>query len=144
MRNRKRANQFAKAALESGSYVTDAVVLAALRLWRFKKNKVRKNVMRDGQEWVHSETLGVVLSRAGRILLSRITREYPDFMRLLCNWIQNMRPTALKDPFPFTSISMNFDYAASRHRDGTSLIEVTVVCHDYGLCSLHDCPFAGH
>ena len=44
-RSRRRANAFAKTILSSGCRVTDANILSVLRVWRFKRNKTRKNVM---------------------------------------------------------------------------------------------------
>ncbi len=116
-RSRRKADAYARRVLkESGTVVTDADVLEALRLWRFKKNKTRKNVMREGLDWVYSDTLGVVRSRDGRLVLTRPTREHPDFMRLLCTWIRSTRP--FPNTFPFTSISLNSKYGAKAHRDG--------------------------
>ena len=60
----------------------------------------------------------VVRSRDGRLLLTRPTREHPDFMRLLCTWIRSTRP--FPDAFPFTSISLNSQYGAKAHRDGNN------------------------
>ncbi len=57
--------------------------------------------MRVGQEWVHSDTLGIVRSRDGRLVLTRPTTEYVDFMRLLCRWVSDVRP--FWKTFPFTS-----------------------------------------
>ena len=60
----------------------------------------------------------VVRSRDGRQILTRPTREHPDFMRLLCTWIRSTRP--FPTAFPFTSISLNSQYAAKAHRDGNN------------------------
>ena len=91
--------------MEKGCGVTDAHVLECLRRWRFHRNRVRTNVMRQCQDWVYSDTLGVVHSRDGRLCLSRTTKENPSFMALLCAWIRDVRP--LKDPFPFTSVPLD-------------------------------------
>ena len=58
--------------------------------------------MRHGQTWVYSDTLGVVRSRDGKLLLTRVTRDYPKFFQLLCAWIRDARPVGLKENFPFT------------------------------------------
>ena len=117
-RSRRRANAFAKTILSSGCRVTDANILSALRVWRFKRNKTRKNVMRSGVTFVYSDTMGIVRSRDGRIVLTAPTRNYPDFMQLLCTWVRNATPFAT--PFPFTGINMNFDYGARPHRDSNN------------------------
>ena len=66
------------------------------------QNKTRANVMRERQEWVYSDTLGIARSRDGRLVLTRATREHPAFMELLCSWIRDAGPSFLK-AFPFTS-----------------------------------------
>ena len=63
--------------------------------------------MREGCEWVFSDTMGVVRSRDGRLLLTRPTRERPYFMELLCRWIRDARSG--EENFPFTSISLNYE-----------------------------------
>ena len=56
MRSRRKAEQLAKTKLAAGGPVTSADVLEVLSLWRFHKNKCRTNVMREGQQWVFSDT----------------------------------------------------------------------------------------
>ena len=102
-RSRKKANQLASTLLESGGAITDQAALDALRLWRFHKNKVRTNVMREEQKWVYSDTLGIVRSRDGRLCLTKATRDHPAFFRLLNTWVQDNKPAFLKDNFPYTS-----------------------------------------
>ena len=67
MRSRKRAEAMAEEVLRKGCYVTDADMLATLRLWRYHRNKTRTNVMRENETWVYSDTLGIVRSRDGRL-----------------------------------------------------------------------------
>ena len=50
-------------------------------------------------------------------LYSSIAR-YPNVFRLLCAWLKCRRPASLLMDFPFTSISVNHNYAAKIHRDG--------------------------
>ena len=102
-RSRRKANELARKILDTGRGVTGADVLEVLMLWRFHQNKARVNVMREGQEWVFSDTLGVVRSRDGRLVLSRPTREHDSFMEILCRWIRDAPPPFLKQNFPFTS-----------------------------------------
>ena len=106
--------------MSRGGTIADEDVLAALRLWRFKRNTTRANVMREDQRFVFSETMGIVCSRDGRLLLSKATREHPSFMSLLCAWVQQQRIPMLQRPFAFTSISLNFNYSARIHRDGNN------------------------
>ena len=119
-RSRKSADKFAKEVLDRGGVIADEDVLAALRLWRFKKNTARANVMQENQHYVLSETMGIVCSRDGRLLLSKATKEHPAFMSLLCLWVQQHRPPMLQRPFAFTSISLNANYNARIHRDGNN------------------------
>jgi hypothetical protein len=102
-RSRRRANALSQAALARGDAITDADVLEALRSWRWHQNKIRKNVMQEDQEFVLSDTLGIVRSRDGRLCLTKASREHPDFLTLLCTWVRDARPSSLKEPFVFTS-----------------------------------------
>ena len=47
-----------------------------------------------------------------RLMLSKSTSAYPSFMKMLTKWLQDMRPAVMEQPFPFTSISLNFNYNA--------------------------------
>jgi len=128
--------QIGSTTLASSGGATSNDGRATSRTPRFHKNKIRLNVMREHQKFVFSDTLpggaagcrgdqpwrrshlivtliprrlGVVRSRDGRLLLAKTSRDYPAFMELLCRWLCDSRqPFA----FPFTSISLNFDYAA--------------------------------
>ena len=73
--------------------------------------------MRQDEEWVFSDTLGVVRSRDGRLVGTKVTSEHPHFMELLCTWIRDASPFA--KTFPFTSISLNYDYGAGLHAVST-------------------------
>ena len=113
-RSRRRANQDAWAILEGlgeDANLPDADVLKVLRTWRFKRNKTRRNVMQDGEEWIYSDTLGFVRDRKGRVCLTKTTQEHPYFMKMLCRWAAE---SPMKD-FPFTSISLNFDTPPLSH-----------------------------
>lgn len=119
-RSRAKANRKAE-DLVCRPHVSDGDVLDVLRLWHFKTNRIRKNVIPAGKQSVPSETLGLVRSRDGRILATRNTQKYVSVFTLLCKWMRQHTPRELTMPFPFTSISMNFDYAAKTHRDGNNL-----------------------
>ena len=67
--------------------------------------------------------------------MSRLTRRYPAVFELFCYWVRRTWPLAL--PFPFTSISVNYGYAAKLHRDvnnvGPSLTKAFGVFHGGAL-----------
>ena len=118
-RSRKRANKWAKQVLERKcTYITDEDVLPGLRLWRFHKNKIRTNVMPEGQKWVFSDTLGIARSRNGKLCLARASKENPDFHAMLCRWVEGL--TTADAQFVFTSISLNCAYNAAIHRDANN------------------------
>jgi len=115
---RKHANIEARRRLvlanKQGRHVSDADVLAVLRLWAFEQNRNRPNVLPKGKKWVYSATLGLIRDRTGHLMLSSCTKDSKDVMRLLCRWLCD---SLGHTPFPFTSISLNKDYAAALHRD---------------------------
>ena len=113
-RGRTKANA-AAAELLRKSLTTSDDVLRVLRLWHFGPNKTRNNVIPAHLKHVFSDTLGLTRSRVGTVVLTKHTRKHPDFFTLLCKWLKD-RPELDYD-FPFTSISVNFDYAARTHRD---------------------------
>ena len=96
--------------------INDGHVVEVLDLWRFHKNKTRANVRSEEQEWVYSDTLGIARSRDGRLVRTKPTRDYPQFMELLCRWLRDGGPSFMRQPFPFTSIALNYDFAAQLHR----------------------------
>ena len=87
----------------------------------FGRNKIRMNVFPEGATSVHSDTLGLVRSRDGRVVVSRMTTKNSDVFRLLCKWIRDQLPALYSMPFVFTGISVNFGYAARKHRDGNNV-----------------------
>eukprot|EP00746_Dinoflagellata_sp_MGD_P121096 gnl/MRDRNA2_/MRDRNA2_56378_c1_seq1.p1 gnl/MRDRNA2_/MRDRNA2_56378_c1~~gnl/MRDRNA2_/MRDRNA2_56378_c1_seq1.p1 ORF type:complete len:346 (+),score=55.67 gnl/MRDRNA2_/MRDRNA2_56378_c1_seq1:93-1130(+) len=97
--------------------ISDKQVLSCLRAWGFYLNSMRTNVIPEGQTGVFSDTLGLNKGRDGRVVMSSLSRQYPNFTRLLTRWFQTNKPSFLHDDFPFTSISVNSMYAAKRHRD---------------------------
>ena len=141
-RSKPLANELAANILARGALVTEADVLAALSLWRFKINTGRLNVMPTGQEAVFSDTLGLVQSRDGRVVSTSSTRKYKHFFVLLCRWLKDHRPQEL-ERFVFSSISVNYDYAAKVHRDSGNVgpSVATSLGHFVGgelLCWPHD------
>ena len=147
-RSKPQANDLAEKILARGALVTEADVLAVLSLWRFKSNTDRQNVIPLGQEAVFSDTLGLVQSHDGRVVPTSSTRKYKHFSALQCRYINDHIPQEL-ERFVFSSISVNYDYAAKVHRDSgnvgpsvaTSLgpfVGGELLCwpHDDGMLSL--------
>merc|ERR1719362_2752925 len=100
--------------------VTDLEVLSVLQAWAFKKNDNRQNVMPEGQRWGHSDTLGIVRLRTGSFGVTSATQEYPHVTQMLNTWLKARCPAEVGGDFPCTSISLNCNYAARRHRDGNN------------------------
>ena len=119
-RRRKDADTLATELLASGKLLSDADVLAVLSRWTFQKNKSRQNVLPDGVDFVYSDTLGLTRDRRGTIAVDAYTRERPSVFRFLSEWLKQRRPAELAMDFPFTSISLNYNYAARLHRDGNN------------------------
>lgn len=100
--------------------ISDSDVLEVLRLWKFRKNRNRTNVMRPGQICVESEMLGVVFARMYcKCGIAAATRRCPAVTKLLCQYINDNPPSGIRlgECFPFTTICINRGYAAARHRD---------------------------
>ena len=75
-RSRRAANELAEARLESPR-TSDDDILAVLQRWYFKHNTARKNVLPEGVTSVQSDTLGVVRTRAGSVVITHQTRKAP-------------------------------------------------------------------
>ena len=119
-RDRATANRRARELL-CKTITGDGDLLEVLQRWRFKPNRTRKNVVPEGAPFVFSETLGLVRSRTGKLIMTNITRQYDSVFMLLCKWLTDNMPPGLKHPFPFTSISVNYDYGARIRRGGNSM-----------------------
>ena len=70
---------------------------------------------------VHSDTFGAVRNRAGKVLLTKITIKHSAVFALLARWIEDNTPEEFGQLFPFTSVNVNFGYAARIHRDGNNV-----------------------
>ena len=116
MRSRRKANALADEKLHQ-ERISEADVLEVLELWYFAKNTTRSNVFPSGATSVESDTLGLVRSRTGRVVATSVTKKFPHVFDLLCTWLHQNRPPIFEFSFPCTSISVNFAYAARRHRD---------------------------
>lgn len=89
-----KAKEILKACEADGNRaVTDNEVLACLRLWGFKENANRSNVMPDGSKFVYSDTIGIIkMSTCERTLLTVGTKRYPEFTMLLMKWLKDRLP----------------------------------------------------
>jgi len=117
-KRRQRACALAKQKLrDRGDRVTDADVLEVLRRWAFEPNTQRTNVLPAGKAFVYSDTFGLVNSRRSPSgTRSALTNAYPAMMKLISKWFKATAPRRLRD-VPFTSVNVNFEYAARLHRD---------------------------
>ena len=116
-RSRRNAYLLAQERLKQ-SRISDDDVLAVLRMWHFKENKTRTNVIPEGATSVHSDTLGVVRSRTGAVVATQLTMKYQSVFHVFCRWLREHCSERFQMSFPFTSISVNHGYAARKHRDG--------------------------
>jgi len=130
-RRRLQACERAREKLDAKKKISDEDVLEVLRMWPFGENRVRKNVIPLGQEWVYSDTFGLIHSRSlGTCVESQLSKRYSEVMLLVSRWVRDRGPKRKRGgkllSFPFTSINLNFSYAAKKHRDrfnlGPSLI----------------------
>eukprot|EP00401_Gymnodinium_catenatum_P039947 CAMPEP_0117536892 /NCGR_PEP_ID=MMETSP0784-20121206/41685_1 /TAXON_ID=39447 /ORGANISM="" /LENGTH=429 /DNA_ID=CAMNT_0005333465 /DNA_START=94 /DNA_END=1383 /DNA_ORIENTATION=- len=107
---------------EGDRRVTDDEVLACLRLWGFKENANRGNVMPEGHKFVHSDTVGIIkMSTCERTLLTVGSKRYPEFTQLLTRWLRERMPPEFAQEFMYTSININKNYAGRLHRDGNNV-----------------------
>jgi len=122
--NRLLAQRQARATLDAadkhGRSITDEEVLVVLDRWAFFKNPWRQNVMKEGQEWVYSDTLGLLRDRQGDIHVTATTRRYPQVTELFTRWLTDRLGEDMSK-FGFTSINVNCNYAGQLHRDQGNL-----------------------
>jgi len=115
----REAKQFLELAAKEGRWVTDDEVLKTLTRWAFARNVARTNVMPGGQDWVWSDTLGLLRDRCGDIHLTTSSRNYPEVVQLLNKYLEDRLPEEMKD-FRWTTLNLNCNYAARQHRDGNN------------------------
>ena len=115
-RNKRRASKLAMERLKVPA-VTDEDVLDVLRLWHFKSNRTRTNVFPAGASFVHSDTLGAIRNRVGKVVPTKQTVKNPAVFALLSRWLEDNIPDVFTQPFTVTSVNVNFGYAARPHRD---------------------------
>mmetsp|Transcript_26688 Transcript_26688/g.53382 ORF Transcript_26688/g.53382 Transcript_26688/m.53382 type:complete len:496 (+) Transcript_26688:44-1531(+) len=117
------AQREAKKALDSARKAKRKVkeddVLKVLQAWAFARNPNRQNVMPKGQEWVWSDTLGLIRDRVGDIHITLPTKTYPEVAQLFNQYLLDRLPQGLES-FKWTSLNVNCNYAAKLHRDGNN------------------------
>jgi len=115
----RKAEQFLKDAAANNRAISDEDVATALSTWAFARNVGRQNVLPENQEWVWSDTLGLLRDRVGDIHLTTPTKRYSNFVKLITQWLCDRIPEEV-NTFKFTSLNLNCNYAAKRHRDGNN------------------------
>ena len=112
-RSRRAANDLAQERLKKEK-VDEQDVVDTLKLWYFKENKTRTNVFPVGVTYINSDTLGLVRTRTGTVVVTSLTKKYPMPFLLFCKWLRDNLPSSLFDmQFPFTSINVNYRYAGA-------------------------------
>lgn len=107
-----------------GRKITDTDMVGVLDAWSFRENKARTNVIPQGTKFVHSEMLGLVRIRAfSKYVVAKPTHRFPLVTRLLCRFLEDNPPAGLNHRmrFPFSTICINRNYAAKRHRDRNNM-----------------------
>ena len=74
--------------------------------------------MREGVKYVYSDTIGCIKQRTGTANATPPTRRYPNFPRLLCQWLKDQ--DCIPNDFACTAINLNANYAGKRHRDANN------------------------
>eukprot|EP00746_Dinoflagellata_sp_MGD_P162216 gnl/MRDRNA2_/MRDRNA2_89670_c0_seq1.p1 gnl/MRDRNA2_/MRDRNA2_89670_c0~~gnl/MRDRNA2_/MRDRNA2_89670_c0_seq1.p1 ORF type:complete len:674 (+),score=156.91 gnl/MRDRNA2_/MRDRNA2_89670_c0_seq1:198-2024(+) len=115
----RKAAEFLKDAKENNRIIAEEEVEKVLMTWGFAKNGGRVNVMPENQNWVWSDTLGLLRDRVGDIHLTPPTARYPNFVRIITKYLEDRIPEEV-NTFKFTSLNLNCNYAAKRHRDGNN------------------------
>jgi len=108
----------------NGRPISDKDLAGVLDVWNFKENTKRTNVMPEGRTSVNSEMLGLVRIRAfSTFCAAAKTKMYPLVTKLLCRFLEENPPEGLnrRMKFPFTTVCINRDYAAKRHRDANNM-----------------------
>jgi hypothetical protein len=114
----RNAKQRLEAAEREGRSITAEEVRLTLQEWGFAKNVTRENVRPEGQEYVFSDTVGLLRDRTGDIHLTASTK-YPEVVRLLNKYLSDRLPAEMAG-FAWTTLNLNCNYAAKLHRDGNN------------------------
>jgi len=117
------AQRNAKARLDAASRekrpISEEEVCQTMSEWSFARNPNRVNVQPDGQDWVWSDTLGLLRDRLGDIHLTKPTKGYPEVTMVINKYLQDRLPAEAQS-FKWTSLNLNCNYAAKLHRDGNN------------------------
>jgi len=116
----REARKRLEAAAKGHRKITEQEVAQTLHEWGFARNPTRTNVMPDGQDWVWSDTLGLLRDRIGDIHLTPATCRYPEVVQLLNKYLLDRLPAEEAAKFQWTSLNLNCNYAARLHRDGNN------------------------
>lgn len=120
-RSRRAAHELALQCLRKEEGISEDDVLNVLKRWYFKANKTRANVIPEGSTSVFSDTLGLIKTRVGKVMCSNATTKYWGVIALFARWLAERLPSCFRELFPFSSVSVNFAYAAKAHRDANNL-----------------------
>merc|ERR1712217_834396 len=107
---RRVADAIARQKLATGKKIVDADVKEVMEHWGFSENISRLNVMRQGQKYVYSDTVGAIRARSFGFNPTPPTRRYPSFAKLLNRWLADNKPTGLSAKFVCTAINLNCNY----------------------------------
>ena len=114
-RQLEKADARAAAALEADDITTEAVerVLAGIAEW---PTQARPNVSPDAKA-VTGMCLGAVNVLGGvGMQLSAVSQNFQNLVKLVCAWTTKELPD-----FPFSSLQINYNYAAKKHVDGNNI-----------------------
>ena len=114
------ANRVARdinAKLRVGEHPTRRQALEVLRRWGFTRNRARKNVRPQKKQWVYSDTLGLMPYR-GQPGWTQASDSHQEVFKLLAGWVQ--AELGGNQHIKYTTMSINYGYAARRHRDSNN------------------------
>jgi len=120
LRKRKEADSAAGALLAElkDDLPTREQVLPILRLWGFRKNVSRVNVIPDDKKYVYSDSVGILKQKGAHNMVLGKGSHMTNFLKLLCRWRKGEASrSGIAHLPPFTSLNINKNYAAKRHRD---------------------------
>jgi len=100
--------------ITEGKKITKDHLWDVMRFWKGSHNTERKTVTPDGQDWVESDTVGLVSEKTGKAHVSRMAKKYPNVTKLLNKYFSQETED---DDFRWTSVTINSDFASKRHRD---------------------------
>jgi hypothetical protein len=85
---------------------------------KITKNKSRKNVLPKGKGGcVRCITFGLVEMHGHKFRTSVSTEKFPDVAKMLGRDMEDHTREKFRCPFPFTSVTINYDFPSKLHRD---------------------------